>query len=79
MGFSLITIFEIGQYIAYLIFQKLKCSKCSPFNKKVVVTRDCSSCRVLTQTCRCQTGPTLTEEIRYELNGAEATELKDNT
>ena len=82
MGFSLITIFEIGQYIFQILLKKLKCSS-GPVTTKRQHNNDSRKskknpwhdcCHCLGKPC--QNGPTPTvEEIRCDLN--EITDLND--
>ena len=82
MGFSLITIFEIGQYMLQILLKKLKCSS-GPVTTKRQHNNDSRKskknpwhdcCHCLGKPC--QNGPTPTvEEIRCDLN--EITDLND--
>ena len=77
MGFSLITIFEIGQYMLQILLKKLKCSSAPvtrhESRKSNRPWHDC--CHCLGKPC--QNGPTPTEEIRCDLN--EITDLNVKT
>ena len=81
MGFSLITIFEIGQYMLQILLKKLKCSS-GPVTRPVVTRHDSRSNNPWHDCCHClgkpcQNGPTPTEEIRCDLN--EITDLNVKT